>query len=190
MKNRTILLLCLAIIIISLTAVATLEDKNAAAIQKLKSTEPVKPVHIATPEPAPIETPEATPEPTAYIALTAEQRTLIATVCESEDNVNGLEGLLGVACTLRNRYKDGRFGNGIEGICIASQFHGLYAPKEPSGDAYKAVDMAFFDGCEDVTNGGLYFCTAATDPDKIKSGLTETARAGGHVFYTDLEDKP
>ena len=140
---------------------------------------------VVTPE-ATIE-PEAKPEATPYIALTDDERTLIATVCESEGNVHGIEGLTAVACTIRNRLLDGRFGDGIEGVCTPGQFHGLRDPKDPSEDAYEAVDTVFQDGCEDVTAGALYFCTG--DPSAIKAGLRLTAEVGGHCYYTDKEDK-
>ncbi len=149
---------------------------------------PVPDVRVVTITVPPETSPEAKPEPTPYIALTDDERTLIATVCESEDNVHGIEGLTAVACTIRNRLLDGRFGDGIEDICIPSQFHGLYAPKDPSEDAYEAVDTVFRDGCEDVTAGALYFCTG--DPSAIKAGLRLTAEVGGHCYYTDKEATP
>ncbi len=123
--------------------------------------------------------------------LTEKERGLIAATCFYEARGEGINGMAAVATVVLNRLQDGRFGATVADVCTQDQFHGLYrsGTLAVSEEAYQAVQMVFDDGQTGAVNGALYFCTAATDPDDIKQGLTETAQIGRHIFYTDYPEE-
>jgi len=188
-------------IAISLTLVAVF-TASVFLLGTRYPTEEAPPMQTATITAAP--TPTATTEPTYELAfsklnipaprkpvyaLTSTERDLVAAVCYFEANIDGIEGMQAVAEVILNRLLDGRFGLTVADVCTVTQFHGLrrLGAETVTEGAYEAVDSVFDVGQADTTNGGLFFCTEATDPDAIKGGLRETATILHHVFYTDLE---
>lgn len=123
--------------------------------------------------------------PSSIYPLTNAERDLIARVCWGEARGEGETGMEAVAQVVYNRLTDGRFGATVSDIATVDQFHGLRCAEEPGPEAYEAVAEVFDRGEGPELGGALYFCTARTDPDRIKTRLTEVARVGNHIFYTD-----
>jgi len=109
-----------------------------------------------------------------------------------------IEGMLGVAWTIKNRADRPRWPNTLIDVCLQPAQFSIWNPKDPnfkkviaaplaSPAFYRAVFVALgvvLGYLNDPTNGADHYHTKEIDPS-WNDNMTVVAEIGNHIFYRD-----
>lgn len=124
---------------------------------------------------------------------------VVAKTLYGEARGEGLNGMLAVACVIRNRVNaKSWYGEDWRGVCLKPWQFSCWNPGDPNRKvlealsytdpklavAASAADAVINRGFQDITNGANHYCTkAVASRTSWARGETPVATIGNHVFY-------